>query len=149
MGQSTSSSFSLKELAGTMGVGMMMGPATMRSWRQSDQRIYCNPGTAGFTEWQYERIVRAVRPNDVQVKALDGLRAASTKAAAIIAQTCPAVFPTDGAARLVFMEKRMESMLEAIRTVRPAFEAFYGSLDSGQKSQLDAVDAGRGWRRWQ
>jgi hypothetical protein len=131
-----------------MGSGMMMGPGMMRGWGRSDLRNFCHPGAAGFSEWQYDRIIRAVQPNDAQKKALDEVRAASAKAAEKIASTCPAEFPVGATARLGFMEKRMESMLEAIRAVRPAFDAFYASLDAGQKAKLDGIDSRRGWHRW-
>ena len=38
----------------------------------------------------------------------------------------------------------MEAMLQAVKTVRPAFDAFYGSLDSEQEAHLDSS----GPRRW-
>jgi hypothetical protein len=43
------------------------------------------------------------------------------------------------------MEQRMEAMLQAIRTVRPAFDAFYATLTDAQKTRLDRL----GPRRWQ
>ena len=47
------------------------------------------------------------------------------------------------------METRMEVMLAAIKTVRPAFDAFYGSLDAGQKTRLDGSGPrGWGWNWW-
>jgi hypothetical protein len=45
------------------------------------------------------------------------------------------------------MEKRLEAMLAAVKTVRPAFDAFYASLTSEQKTALDRVGP-RHWR-WQ
>jgi hypothetical protein len=131
-----------------MGPGTMMGPGMMRGWGRGDQRNFCNPGAAGFSEWQYERIQRAVQLNDAQKKALDEVRAASAKAAEKIAASCPAQFPASASARLTVMEKRMESMLEAVRTVKPAFEAFYATLDDKQKAALDNVETRRGWRGW-
>jgi hypothetical protein len=55
--------------------------------------------------------------------ALNDLRAVSTKAAEAIAGVCPRDVPHASTERLSFMEKRMEAMLTAIKTVRPAFEA--------------------------
>jgi hypothetical protein len=47
------------------------------------------------------------------------------------------------------METRMEAMLQAVKTVRPAFDAFYGTLDSDQKARLDSSGPRRwGWERW-
>jgi hypothetical protein len=51
---------------------------------------------------------------------------------------------------MAFMEKRMEAMLEAIKAVRPAFEAFYATMTDEQKARLDSVGPRRwGWHwRW-
>jgi hypothetical protein len=47
------------------------------------------------------------------------------------------------------MQTRMEAMLEAIKTARPAFEAFYGTLTDEQKQRLDAIGPRHwGWSRW-
>jgi len=41
----------------------------------------------------------------------------------------------------------MEAMLQAIKTVRPAFEVLYVSLSDEQKARLDAAGPRRwGWR---
>jgi hypothetical protein len=43
----------------------------------------------------------------------------------------------------------METMLAAVKTVRPAFDAFYASLDAAQKTRLDSVGPRNwGWERW-
>jgi hypothetical protein len=47
------------------------------------------------------------------------------------------------------MEKRIDGMQQAIRTVRPAFEAFYAALDEPQKAKLDAAGPRQwGWGNW-
>jgi hypothetical protein len=49
------------------------------------------------------------------------------------------------------MEKRIDTMLQAIRAVRPALEALYATLSDEQKARLDSVGRGRSWRwrdRW-
>lgn len=43
----------------------------------------------------------------------------------------------------------MEAMLQVVKTVRPAFDAFYGSLDNDQNARLDSAGPRRwGWERW-
>jgi hypothetical protein len=135
---------------GMMGSGMMMGPGMMSGrFSRGDHRALCNPRAAGFAEWRIARIERAVNLNETQKKAVEDLRAASNKAAEQIAAACPTQFPTDPSARFAAMEKRMEAMLQAIKTVRPAFDAFYATLDDKQKAQLDRAGPRRwGWRRW-
>jgi hypothetical protein len=129
-----------------MARGFMMGPGMMHGAGMWGGRFAgpCDPGAAGLAGWRIDQIERVVRPTDAQRAALSDLRAASTKAAEALAGACPRDVPASSAERLSFMEKRMEAMLEAIKTVRPAFEALYASLSDEQKARLDAA----GPRRW-
>jgi LTXXQ motif family protein len=131
---------------GLFGPGMMMGPGMMRGPGMWGGRFAgpCDPGAAGLAGWRIDQIERVVRPTDAQRTALDDLRAASTKAAEALASACPREVPQSSTQRLDFMEKRMEAMLQAIKTVRPAFDALYASLSDEQKARLDSV----GPRRW-
>jgi hypothetical protein len=129
------------------GPGMMMGPGMMGSGMMGAGM--CDPRAAGLAEWRIDAIERAVRPTESQRKGLDDLKAASTKAAETIAAACPRVFPETAPARLELMEKRLDAMLTAIKTVRPAFDAFYASLTAEQKTALDRSGPRRwGWRWW-
>lgn len=127
------------------GPGMMMGPGMMRG----GLAFMCNPRAAGFAEWRINRIESAVSPNEAQRAALNELRTASTKAVELITGTCRADVPAKSTERLQLMEKRVDAMLQAIKVVRPAFEAFYNSLDEAQKTRLDEAGPHHwGWRRW-
>ena len=127
------------------GPGMMMGPGMMGGgWGRM-----CDPRAAGLAEWRIERIERRVRPTEAQLKSLNELKAASTKAGEIVAAACPREFPASPTARLELTEKRLEAMLQAVKTVRPAFEAFYATLDDEQKARLTTAGPRHwGWRRW-
>jgi hypothetical protein len=128
------------------GPGMMMGPGMMG---MGSFGFMCNPRAAGFAEWRMERIEAAVKPTEAQRTALNDLRAASTKAAETIVAACPDEIPAKSTERLALMEKRLEAMQQAIKTVRPAFEAFYATLDDAQKARLDAAGPRQwGWRGW-
>jgi LTXXQ motif family protein len=128
------------------GPGMMMGPGMMGARGLS---FMCNPRAAGFAEWRIERIEAAVRPTEAQRGALNELRTASAKAVEIISAACTTDFPAKSTERLAAMEKRVEAMLQAIKTVRPAFDAFYAALDDQQKARLDDIGPRRwGWRGW-
>ena len=64
-----------------------------------------------------------------------------------LAGACPGDVPRSSTERLGFMEKRMEAMLQAIKTVRPAFDALYAALSDEQKARLDSAGPRRwGWR---
>ncbi|HZP78893.1 MAG TPA: Spy/CpxP family protein refolding chaperone [Pseudolabrys sp.] len=128
------------------GPGMMMGPGMMG---YGGYGWMCDPRGAGLAEWRIDRIERAVNPTDAQRASLNELKTASQKAAEKVAEACPREFPTRAPARLELMEKRMDTMLQAVRLVRPAFEAFYTTLSDAQKARLDAVGPRHwGWRNW-
>lgn len=128
------------------GPGMMMGPGMMGGRGMGG---ICNPRAAGLAEWRMDRIARLINPNEGQRKALDDLRAASTKAAQTIVSACPREFPASAPARMELMEKRLEAMLAAIKTVRPAFDAFYATLSDEQKSRINSRGPRHwGWRGW-
>ena len=128
------------------GPGMMMGPGMMGG---RGFGAMCNPRAAGMAEWRIERIEAAVKPTDAQREALNALRAASAKAAETISAACTGQAPAKAPERLALMEKRLDAMHLAIRTVRPAFDAFYASLNEEQKVKLDAAGPRRwGWENW-
>ena len=128
------------------GRGMMMGPGMMG---MGGMGAMCDPRGAGLAEWRMERIERLVNPTDAQRAALDNLRNASAKAAEIIAAACPRELPASATARLELMEKRLDSMQQAIKTVRPAFDAFYATLNDEQKARVNTSGPRHwGWRGW-
>jgi LTXXQ motif family protein len=132
---------------GGQGPGMMMGPGMMGSRTMGP--AMCNPRAAGLAEWRAETIERAVRPTDAQRAAFNELKAASAKAAEVIAAACPRDFPETSTARLEVMEKRLDAMLQAVKTVRPAFDAFYATLTDEQKAELNKAGPRHwGWRWW-
>jgi hypothetical protein len=131
--------------------GYMMGPGMMRGMGMWGGRFGpCDPSAAGMAEWRIEEIERVVQPTEPQRAALADLRAASTKAVEALKTACPREIPRTSVQRMAFMEKRMEAMLEAIKTVRPAFDAFYAAMSDEQKARLDTVGPRRwGWHwRW-
>ncbi len=128
------------------GPGMMMGPGMMGG---RGFGALCNPRAAGMAEWRIERIEAAVKPTEAQRDVLNALRTASTKAAEIIRAACTGEAPTKAPERLALMEQRLDAMQLAIKTVRPAFDAFYASLSEEQKVKLDAAGPRRwGWENW-
>jgi hypothetical protein len=127
---------------------MMMGPGMMGGGRGGFGAM-CSPQAAGLAEWRVQRIEQLIKPTDAQRSALENLRTASTKAAETIAAACPAEFPASATARLELMEKRMEAMLAGLKTVRPAFDAFYATLTEEQKARLNTSGPRHwGWRGW-
>jgi hypothetical protein len=132
------------------GRGYMMGPGMMD--RQQLGRM-CSPRAAGFAEWRINRLERMLKPTDAQRAKFDELRVASKKAAETMRAACQSDVPTTMVGRMEASEKRLDAMLQAVRTMRPALEAFYATLSDEQKTQIDSSTGRRGrfwhWRdRW-
>ena len=135
--------------AGMMGPGMMSGQGMMGSWMMGRRGSagMCNPAAAGFAEWRTDRIADLVKPTDAQRGKFDDFKAASIKSAGMMRDACQSEIPATILARTEAMEKRMDTMLQAIRVMRPALQAFYATLSDEQKARLDSnVGRGRYWR---
>jgi len=99
----------------------------------------CSDNAAQLTDWPIERISEVVEPTDAQRPALEELRAASAKAIDMLKSGCPRDLPSIPTGRLAAMESRLQVMLAAVQTVRPALERFYQSLSDEQKARFNAV----------
>lgn len=139
--------------AGFMGPGMMSGPGMGQGMMgRRGFGAMCNPGASGFAEWRADRIAELVKLTDAQRGKFDEFKAASIKAAEVMRNACQTDVPATIVGRTEAMEKRMDTMLQAVKTMRPALEAFYVTLSDEQKAKLDS-NYGRGrfgrWRdRW-
>ena len=98
------------------------------------------PGT-GITAWPFTEIERKVGLDGQQKELLADVRAASKKAAATFKDSCPsdASFPLTPPGRLMSMSARLGATLEAVRTVKPALDAFYNSLSDEQKERFNEL----------
>ncbi len=125
--------------------GMLTGPGAIGP---IGRRRFCDARSAGLTQLQEDWVARLVKPNEAQKKALDDLAAASGKAIEMFAAACPKRAPRlqSAAEQFEMMEKRIDNAAQAVRAVRPAFAAFYSSLDDKQKAKLDELGPKRsGW----
>jgi hypothetical protein len=89
--------------------------------------------------WPGDQIDRVVRPDDAQRAKLDHLQSATAQAADIIKAACPSEVPATPPARLAAVGKRLNAMLQAVGTVRPALADFYGSLSDDQKARFNTM----------
>jgi hypothetical protein len=99
----------------------------------------CTGQTAGLTDFPIERIAQTVEPNDAQRAALEDLKAATATALDILKAACPTDLPSTPIGRLNSMQKRLDAMSQAVRTVRPALDKFYQSLSDEQKARFNAL----------
>jgi LTXXQ motif family protein len=110
---------------------------------QSDIAQACGDRAPGLA-LPIDRIAQEVRPDDRQNAALDNLSNASARAAETLkinCQTATALTPTG---RIEAMRQRIGTMLNAVIMVRPALEAFYGSLSYEQRARFNVIGADAG-----
>lgn len=103
------------------------------------EAMSCKEQKPGLTNLPIERIEDAVKPTDAQQTDLKGLEEATTKAVSIMQAACPNETPITPTGRLEAMEKRLQAMIDAAKTVKPALESFYGSLSAEQKARFNRI----------
>jgi hypothetical protein len=107
--------------------------------RQGDLTQVCSARAAQPTGLPSDRIAQILQLDDNQRAALDQVKSASAKAADILSQNCPQDQSLTPTGRLAAMEQRLNAMLQAIDTVRPALTQFYGSLSDEQKARFNRL----------
>jgi hypothetical protein len=122
-----------------------VGPPVRRARQQPAPRNFaelCGEAAPGLTDWPVDRIVAAVEPNEQQRALLDALVRAADKTAETLRAACPRTVPVTPVGRLEVLEEQLAAMQQAVRAVRPALEAFYGSLSDDQKERFNALGPG-------
>jgi hypothetical protein len=99
----------------------------------------CKQPKQGLTNLPIEQIEDALNPTDAQEAELMKLQDATIKAVSIMQTACPNETPMTPPGRLNVMEKRLQSMVDAANTVKPALENFYASLSSEQKARFNRI----------
>src|SRR5262249_28600413 len=99
----------------------------------------CSDKATGLTDLPIDRISQTVRATDEQRALLDELKAATGKAVEMMRAACPTELPSIAPGRLTAMQSRLEVMLQAVQTVRPALDKFYAALSDEQKARFNAV----------
>jgi hypothetical protein len=99
----------------------------------------CSDPKAGLASLPIERIEDAVKPTNAQEGGLKQLENATAKAVSVMQAACPEDTPITPPGRLEVMEKRLQAMIDAANTVRPALSDFYDSLSSEQKARFNRL----------
>jgi hypothetical protein len=110
---------------------------------QRDLTRLCTDRGPGVADLPIDRIGQAVRPTEAQQASLDELKAASAKAAEGLKGNCPAYQALTPTGRVEAMEKRLEAMLDAVKTVQPALIKFYDGLTDEQKARFNTLGSTR------
>jgi len=99
----------------------------------------CGAAQLGATEWPTTEINRTVRPTETQRASLVTLEDDTAKAADILRASCQPDNSLTPPARLAAVGKRLDTMLQAVKTVRSGLDSFYGALSDEQKARFEAI----------
>jgi hypothetical protein len=99
----------------------------------------CGAGQPGVTEWPTAEIDRTVRPTETQRVSLVALEDDTAKAADMLKASCQVDNSLTPPARLSTVGKRLDTMLQAVNTVRSGLDGFYGALNDEQKARFEAI----------
>jgi hypothetical protein len=99
----------------------------------------CGTAQSGVIAWPTAEIDRTVRPTAAQHASLVALQNATANAADMLKASCQANDALTPPARLAAVGKRLDAMLQAVKTVRSALDDFYGQLSDEQKASFEAI----------
>jgi hypothetical protein len=99
----------------------------------------CSEAKPGLANLPIEKIEDVVKPTGAQQDGLKQLQDATGKAVSLLQAACPEDTPLTPPGRLTAMEKRLQAMIDAANTVRPALDSFYASLSNEQKARFDRI----------
>jgi hypothetical protein len=95
----------------------------------------CNQASAEPTALLEQRI----RPRPEQHAALEAVKMTSMGLARMVASSCPTERPLTPLGRLDAADKRLNTLLYAVVTLRAPVDGFYASLSDAQKTRLSGV----------
>jgi hypothetical protein len=98
----------------------------------------CSAAQGSTNGWPTEQLNSTLRLTDAQRESLAGLQNASAKAAEML-KACPPDNALTPPARLAAIETRLETMLQAVKTVHGALNDFYAQLNDEQKAQFESL----------
>jgi LTXXQ motif family protein len=110
----------------------------------TDLSQMCSGEAVKAADMPIDRIEKAINPNEAQRSALRALSAANSMAADHLKANCSQDQTLTPPGHVAAMQQRLNAMLEAIKTVQPALETFYGSLSDEQKARFNQLGVGQG-----
>ena len=96
-------------------------------------------GRPATPSWPAEEIETRLHPTDTQRAALKTLQDAAAHTADTVKAACQPTDVLTPTARLDAVAARLDTMLEAVKSVRSALDDFYATLSDEQKAQFEAI----------
>ncbi len=99
----------------------------------------CKQAKPGLSNLPIDKIEQVVKPTDAQEDSLSNLEDATGKAVTILQAACPDETPLTPIGRLEAMQKRLQAMIDAAKTVEGPLDDFYASLSDEQKAHFNKL----------
>ena len=99
----------------------------------------CEIAQPAAQRWPSEELDARLQPTEAQRGSLGALQSASARAADMLRASCQAEGALTPPARLAAVRKRLDTMLEAVKSVRAALDDLYGKLSDEQKAQFETI----------
>ncbi len=96
-------------------------------------------GATAALDWPGADIEARLHPNDTQRAALQVLQDTSARVSASLKSACQPSEVMTPPARMAAVRKRLDVMLDGVKSVRAALEDFYATLNDEQKAQFEAI----------
>jgi hypothetical protein len=113
-----------------------MDGSTERAWSAGDMAAICSQQAGSFIDLPVQRIEQVVQPTAQQRSTFDDLKKVTQNAADQLWSSCPSAVPLSPVARVDTVATRLRA---AIKSIRPALENFYASLNDEQKARFNTM----------
>jgi hypothetical protein len=118
-----------------------LGQSERNNDRRSDSPLAsaCSGTQANVPDWPAAEIESRLHPTEAQRASLANLKDATVKAADMLKSTCAPDDALTPPARIAAAGKRLDTMLQAVETVKSALDDLYKDLTDEQKAQFEAI----------
>ena len=116
-----------------------MGGSTEGPRSASNLASLCSQQPGGLVSLPVQRIEQVVQPNEQQQGVFGNLKRVAQNAANQLRSSCPTAIPQSPVERLVIVEARLKTIVEATKSIHADLESFYASLSDGQKARFNVM----------
>jgi hypothetical protein len=109
-----------------------------RAWPASDIVATCSKQVESFG-LPAQRIEQVIQPTAQQRSTFDELEKATQNATEHLRSSCPSALPLSPVGRVDTVTARLKAVADAIKSIRPALENFYASLNDEQKARFNMM----------
>lgn len=115
-----------------------MDGSSERAWPAGDIAAMCSQLVEIF-DLPAQRVEQLLQPNAQQRSTFDGLKKATQNATEQLRLSCLSAVPVSRVARVETAITQLRAMADAIKSIRPALETFYASLNDEQKARFNMM----------